>query len=63
MDYLWLCVKGFLKWTLIACLFAGVFYVGFNHGRQFIEHLRDTPKMQEVEPVKLQVAGTSALYM
>lgn len=63
MDWFWLNVRGFLKWTLLACFLAGVFYVGLNYGRQIKESLLSEPMVQEVEPVKLLVAGTSALYM
>lgn len=63
MDYLWSCVKGFLKWTAIACTVAGIFYVGLTYGRQIRASLLSEPTTQEVEPIKLQVAGTSALYM
>jgi hypothetical protein len=57
MDYIWDCLKSFLKWTGILLIAAGIFYVGVEHGGELLESWSQTMETVEREPIKLQETG------
>lgn len=59
MDWIWSCVKEFLFWTGVL-----VFAAGLSLGGMLVYDAYHVPSMTlEIVPIKLQMAGPSALSM